>query len=63
MPLRPVAEIAPVEALRPKLSEADDDSADANEALIDTSEVIDGELAEDESAGAEIVSLDAFRKK
>lgn len=63
VPLRPITEIAPVEALRPKLSEADDDTADANETLIDTSEVIDGELPEDENVGAEIVSLDAFRKK
>ncbi|MFY0613290.1 MAG: hypothetical protein JXQ99_17290 [Hyphomicrobiaceae bacterium] len=62
-PMRPVPEIAPVEALRPKPSVADDDAADLSEPLVDSSDVIDGEPEEDDNVGAEIVSLDAFRKK
>lgn len=62
-PMRPVPEIAPVEALRPKPSVADEDAADLSEPLVDSSDVIDGEPEEDDNVGAEIVSLDAFRKK
>ena len=62
-PVRPIPDIAPVESLRAKSSGIDDDNADLSEATADSTAAIDAEVEEDDNVGAEIVSLDAFRKK
>ena len=62
-PVRPVPEISPAEPLRSKSPAKDDGGQDIGDAVLDVPEATEGEAPDDEAGGAEIVSLDAFRKK
>ncbi len=64
MPVRPVPEISPVEPAEANPAASDGREPEVAEAILDVPEAAEGELPEEEEVGgAEIVSLDAFRKK
>lgn len=61
-PVRPMPEIAAAEPARTPASAKDDAGAELGDAILDVPEAADGD-ADADAGGAEIVSLDAFRKK
>ena len=64
LPVRPVPEVSPIEAPEAKANGGGRRDAEVGDALLDIPEAAEAEVQEDEEVGgAEIVSLDAFRKK
>ena len=61
--VRPVAEAEPSEPADAKPAEKDSRDPEVGDAILDVPEAAENEAAHDEGGGAEIVSLDAFRKK
>ena len=62
-PVRPVPETSPTEPMRSKSPAKDDGGQEIGDAILDVPEAADGDTPDEDAGGAEIVSLDAFRKK